>query len=144
MLSSNNDLIATSMDSFQGTQDGTARTCFGAENAQLSWEVVGGVFIVRFKGYRMAEEHRRLLEQGAVSSAPEWRWLERRNEATRFPTDFGLLSIADGAVESIKVLSVLNPTSHSTSACQKSVTPARGILDSLAVLSAEASSPNLP
>ena len=70
---------------------------------QLSWEVVSGVFIVRFSEYRMAAEHRQRLEQEAGGSRQQWDWLDRRNKAADFPTDFGLVSIAQNATEVTKV-----------------------------------------
>jgi membrane-bound transcription factor site-1 protease len=54
--------------------------------------------VVRFVGYRHAEEHREYLQaglQGAGPPAESWRWVERRNPAAAFPTDFAVLEIRD-------------------------------------------------
>jgi len=56
--------------------------------------------VVRFLEYRRAEEHREYLDaglRGAVTPAPAaaWRWVERRNPAAAFPTDFAVLEIRD-------------------------------------------------
>ena len=70
-----------------------------------------GEYIVRFREYRMAAEHRAALEAalgsaggaGAGSSAGAWQWVERANQAAAFPTDFGLLRISFADVEAVKV-----------------------------------------
>ncbi|KAL6606697.1 hypothetical protein ACP70R_042350 [Stipagrostis hirtigluma subsp. patula] len=57
-------------------------------------------YVVRFLEYRRAEEHREYLEAGlrggAALPAASWRWVERRNPAAAFPTDFAVLEIRDG------------------------------------------------
>ncbi|KAI4377106.1 hypothetical protein MLD38_014791 [Melastoma candidum] len=56
----------------------------------------GGIrnYIVRFTQYKPADHHRDYL----TSSSPRgWSWIDRRNPASEFPTDFGLISIEDGA-----------------------------------------------
>ncbi|XP_042498714.1 subtilisin-like protease SBT6.1 [Macadamia integrifolia] len=50
-------------------------------------------YIVRFLEYKKAEEHRIYLEENVRLSG--WEWIERRNPAASFPTDFGLVSIED-------------------------------------------------
>ncbi|KAJ4958200.1 hypothetical protein NE237_025311 [Protea cynaroides] len=50
-------------------------------------------YIVRFIEYKKAEEHRIYLEESIWLSG--WEWIERRNPAASFPTDFGLVSIED-------------------------------------------------
>jgi membrane-bound transcription factor site-1 protease len=58
-------------------------------------------YVVRFVEYRLAEEHREYLGAGlrgaAAAAAPvaSWRWVERRNPAAAFPTDFAVLEIRD-------------------------------------------------
>lgn len=55
-------------------------------------------FVVRFVEYRHANEHREYLEaglRGAALPAESWRWIERRNPAAAFPTDFAVLEIRD-------------------------------------------------
>jgi len=58
--------------------------------------------VVRFLEYRRAEEHREYLDAGlrggaaaAPAPAAAWRWVERRNPAAAFPTDFAVLEIRD-------------------------------------------------
>ncbi|TVU12412.1 hypothetical protein EJB05_46056, partial [Eragrostis curvula] len=62
--------------------------------------------VVRFVEYRHAEEHREYLEAGLRGAAPpaeSWRWVERRNPAAAFPTDFGVLEIRDAHREAVLV-----------------------------------------
>jgi len=54
-------------------------------------------YIVRFLQYRLAEEHRAYLESGVRSDG--WEWIERKNPAAKYPTDFGLVSIQEVAIE---------------------------------------------
>ena len=51
-------------------------------------------YIVRFLEYKTAEDHRSYIEN-KIGWLSGWRWLERRNPAASFPTDFGLLAIED-------------------------------------------------
>lgn len=51
-------------------------------------------YVVRFLEYRKAEDHRAFLEEN-LGSFGGWRWIERRNPAASFPTDFGVLEIDD-------------------------------------------------
>ena len=69
----------------------------------VSWEAVEGEFIVRFREYRMAAEHRAALEAGLRPDAAGWQWVERHNQAAQHPTDFGLLRISLADVEAVKV-----------------------------------------
>uniref|UniRef100_A0A2P2J411 Uncharacterized protein MANES_16G115100 n=2 Tax=Rhizophora mucronata TaxID=61149 RepID=A0A2P2J411_RHIMU len=48
-------------------------------------------YIVRFKEYQKAEDHRKYLESRVKSGG--WGWIERRNPAMRYPTDFGVVAI---------------------------------------------------
>ncbi|XP_065848954.1 subtilisin-like protease SBT6.1 isoform X2 [Euphorbia lathyris] len=48
-------------------------------------------YIVRFKEYRKAEHHREYLESKVKSAG--WQWVERRNPAMKYATDFGLVEI---------------------------------------------------
>uniref|UniRef100_A0A0E0DXF0 Uncharacterized protein n=1 Tax=Oryza meridionalis TaxID=40149 RepID=A0A0E0DXF0_9ORYZ len=57
-------------------------------------------YVVRFVEYRPADEHRVYLEDGLRGAArpppaASWRWVERRNPAAAFPTDFAVLEIRD-------------------------------------------------
>ncbi|KAK1314323.1 hypothetical protein QJS10_CPA06g00676 [Acorus calamus] len=53
-------------------------------------------YVVRFRDYRRAEDHRSYLEEELGSGGGGgWRWIERRNPASAFPTDFGVVSIED-------------------------------------------------
>uniref|UniRef100_A0A0D9WM86 Uncharacterized protein n=1 Tax=Leersia perrieri TaxID=77586 RepID=A0A0D9WM86_9ORYZ len=57
-------------------------------------------YVVRFVEYRLADEHREYLEAGLAGAAEpppaaSWRWVERRNPAAAFPTDFAVLEIRD-------------------------------------------------
>lgn len=62
--------------------------------------------VVRFLEYRRAEEHREYLDAGlrggaAPAPAAAWRWVERRNPAAAFPTDFAVLEIRDAHREAV-------------------------------------------
>jgi membrane-bound transcription factor site-1 protease len=56
-------------------------------------------YIVRFLQYRLAGEHRAYLESGVPSDG--WEWIERKNPAAKYPTDFGLVSIQELAIERV-------------------------------------------
>jgi membrane-bound transcription factor site-1 protease len=62
-------------------------------------------YVVRFREYRPAEDHRGYLEdrlRGAASPpAGSWRWVERRNPAAAYPTDFAVLEIRDARREDV-------------------------------------------
>nr|CAD1836453.1 unnamed protein product [Ananas comosus var. bracteatus] len=45
--------------------------------------------------YRRAAEHRAYLEEEHRAPPGAWQWIERRNPAAAFPTDFGVLEIRD-------------------------------------------------
>ncbi|PKU76334.1 membrane-bound transcription factor site-1 protease [Dendrobium catenatum] len=49
-------------------------------------------YIVRFRDYRMTDDHHAYLEEN-LRFSEGWRWIERRNPALSFPTDFGVLEI---------------------------------------------------
>ncbi|CAM8938679.1 hypothetical protein QQ045_014903 [Rhodiola kirilowii] len=53
--------------------------------------------IVRFREYRLAEEHLEYLKGNVRAGG--WEWIERRNPAARYPTDFGLVAIQDSVRE---------------------------------------------
>lgn len=55
--------------------------------------------IVRFREYRLAEEHLVNLKRSVKEGG--WEWIERRNPAARFPTDFGLVAIEDSVREGL-------------------------------------------
>nr|AUS89414.1 SITE-1 protease [Sesuvium portulacastrum] len=48
-------------------------------------------YIVRFVEYRNAEDHRNYLTTNLKYTA--WTWIERRNPAVEFPTDFAVVSV---------------------------------------------------
>ncbi|XP_062090783.1 subtilisin-like protease SBT6.1 [Humulus lupulus] len=56
-------------------------------------------YIVRFLEYKRAEAHRDYLQLGLRS--PGWGWIERRNPASQYPTDFGLVWIEESAREGV-------------------------------------------
>uniref|UniRef100_A0A7N0TYX2 Uncharacterized protein n=2 Tax=Kalanchoe fedtschenkoi TaxID=63787 RepID=A0A7N0TYX2_KALFE len=55
--------------------------------------------IVRFSEYMLAEKHLVYLKENVRSGG--WEWIERRNPAARYPTDFGLVAIEDSAREGL-------------------------------------------
>ncbi|KAL5572655.1 hypothetical protein UlMin_022252 [Ulmus minor] len=56
-------------------------------------------YIVRFIEYKKAEAHREYLQSGLRLAG--WGWIDRRNPAARFPTDFGLVWIEESAREGV-------------------------------------------
>ncbi|KAK2985316.1 hypothetical protein RJ640_024312, partial [Escallonia rubra] len=48
-------------------------------------------YIIRFVSYKRAHHHKAYLEANVKSS--NWQWIDRRNPAAEFPTDFALVSI---------------------------------------------------
>lgn len=55
----------------------------------------GGRFIVRLHGYKPSHQHRQTLTGALGPEGQRWRWVDRHNAASAFPTDFALLEIAD-------------------------------------------------
>ncbi|MBA0764397.1 hypothetical protein Gotri_013753, partial [Gossypium trilobum] len=53
----------------------------------------------RFTEYKPASDHRSYLESNLRSDG--WEWIERRNVAAKFPTDFGLVSIEGSVKEAL-------------------------------------------
>ncbi|XP_047308533.1 subtilisin-like protease SBT6.1 isoform X1 [Impatiens glandulifera] len=56
-------------------------------------------YIVRFHDYKKAEAHKIYLEESVRVSG--WKWVERKNPAAKFPTDFGLVEVDNGVQESL-------------------------------------------
>lgn len=59
-------------------------------------------YIVRFVEYKKSQDHRDYLARNL--GFEDWKWIERRNPAAKFPTDFGLVSINDEDDDKRKVL----------------------------------------
>lgn len=59
---------------------------------------------MRFHEYRMQDDHRDTVSEALSELPPEsFRWVPRRNRATKHPTDFGLLEIQPGSEAAVKV-----------------------------------------
>ncbi|KAG7555853.1 Peptidase S8/S53 domain [Arabidopsis suecica] len=56
-------------------------------------------YIIRFKQYKPAKDHRIYLESKVRSSG--WGWIERINPAAKYPTDFGVLWIEESGKEAV-------------------------------------------
>ncbi|KAH0723032.1 hypothetical protein KY290_005700 [Solanum tuberosum] len=54
-------------------------------------------YIVRFYHYKEAEAHWNYLQDNLKFKG--WQWIERKNPAARFPTDFGLVAIDESVKE---------------------------------------------
>ncbi|XP_012076700.1 subtilisin-like protease SBT6.1 isoform X2 [Jatropha curcas] len=54
-------------------------------------------YIVRFTEYKKVEHHRQYLESRLKSAG--WEWVERRNPAMKYATDFGLVAIEESQRE---------------------------------------------
>ncbi|KAK3128464.1 hypothetical protein QOZ80_6BG0462060 [Eleusine coracana subsp. coracana] len=90
--------------------NGVGRGGGGGGRAQ-TLDLPASRYVVRFVEYRHAEEHREYLEaelRGAAPPAESWRWIERRNPAAAFPTDFAVLEIRethrDAVVAAVRAL----------------------------------------
>ncbi|KAJ9548716.1 hypothetical protein OSB04_021259 [Centaurea solstitialis] len=58
-------------------------------------------YIVRFLHYKNAEHHKAYLHHNAMEASCSWEWIDRKNPASRFPTDFGVVAIDHDAVDSV-------------------------------------------
>ncbi|KAJ0745580.1 putative site-1 protease [Helianthus annuus] len=61
-------------------------------------------YIVRFTNYKHAHHHKKYLEHNTkkkLNASSNWEWIDRNNAASRFPTDFGVVSVDDEAVNSV-------------------------------------------
>ncbi|KAL1189201.1 Subtilisin-like protease SBT6.1 [Cardamine amara subsp. amara] len=56
-------------------------------------------YIIRFKQYKPAKDHRIYLESKVRSGG--WGWIERINPAAKYPTDFGVLWIEESGKEAV-------------------------------------------
>lgn len=88
-------------------QRAEGRTEHPAENAEESqWkyeaEPVSGQFIIRFRDYKMASDHKQAL-QNHLDKKQHWKFVDRNNPAARFPTDFALVEIDLEEADAIKV-----------------------------------------
>lgn len=62
-----------------------------------------GQLIVRFQSYKPAEDHKADLTAALAQAGGAWKWVDRQNAASVYPTDFALLEVADAVSDSIKV-----------------------------------------
>lgn len=62
-----------------------------------------GRLIVRFQSYRIAEDHKADLTAALAQAGGAWKWVDRHNAASFYPTDFALLEVADTVLDKIKV-----------------------------------------
>ncbi|CAM6083630.1 unnamed protein product [Calypogeia fissa] len=93
------DMESRSSPGEEGGADGTDRGDRDREGTVRAVGEVANEYIVRFNEYRHASVHRQALEQ--VLGTNGWNWVERRNPAAAFPTDFGLLRIQDDGREAL-------------------------------------------
>lgn len=66
-------------------------------------EPVSGQFIVRFRDYKMASDHKQALQEN-LPKRQHWKFIDRNNPAAKFPTDFALVEIDLDEAESVKVI----------------------------------------
>lgn len=96
-------------------------------------ETLASRYVVRFLEYRPADDHREYLEDG-LRPAWSWRWVERRNPAAAYPTDFAVLEIRDAHRDAVfeavralgRVRDVHPDTSHSRGALSADRAQRRG------------------
>lgn len=72
-------------------------------NSQWSHSDVLGRLIVRFKTYKSADNHKADLSAALAQAGGAWKWVDRQNAASLYPTDFALLEVADAVSDEIKV-----------------------------------------
>ena len=89
------------------TQVGTCRTW---NDQPEHSKATPDAYIVRFNVYKMAAEHRGDVTRCLGEGTGNWSWIDRNNRAMAYPTDFGLLQLAAGAMEA----SMVSP--HNTAA----------------------------
>ncbi|KAA8534974.1 hypothetical protein F0562_029977 [Nyssa sinensis] len=107
-------LSSTQIQNLTLTEPQTRSVSDPVINQEQQQERTRNTYIVRFVEYKKAEDHRNYLEQNVKLDG--WEWIERRNPAAKFPTDFGLVSIDDsiravlieefGKLERVKDVSV--------------------------------------
>ena len=75
-----------------------------AEESRWEYEAepVSGQFIIRFRDYKMASDHKQALESHLARSQ-HWKFIDRNNPAARFPTDFALVEIDLDEADMVKV-----------------------------------------
>ncbi|KAL9440630.1 hypothetical protein AB3S75_019324 [Citrus x aurantiifolia] len=56
-------------------------------------------YIVRFREYKTAEDHCSYLKSRITPDG--WKWIERKNPASKYPTDFGLISVEESAKQGL-------------------------------------------
>ncbi|KAJ0090834.1 hypothetical protein Patl1_13254 [Pistacia atlantica] len=66
-------------------------------------------YIVRFTLYKYADDHRSYLKSRIRSD--DWEWIDRKNPAAKYPTDFGLIwieeSVKERLIEEIEKLKLI-------------------------------------
>lgn len=62
-----------------------------------------GHLIVRFQSYKSADTHKADLAAALAQASGAWKWVDRKNAAALYPTDFALLEVADAVSDNIKV-----------------------------------------
>ncbi|KAK9211557.1 hypothetical protein WN943_000934 [Citrus x changshan-huyou] len=74
-------------------------------------------YIVRFREYKTAEDHCSYLKSRITPDG--WKWIERKNPASKYPTDFGLISVEEsakqGLIEEIERLNLVKDVSVDSS-----------------------------
>lgn len=77
--------------------DSPTSPTISASGLQRNQSSVSRNYIIRFIGYRKAEDHRKYLQETVKFVG--WEWIARKNPAANFPTDFGLVAIEDAKRE---------------------------------------------
>ncbi|KAJ6673660.1 MEMBRANE-BOUND TRANSCRIPTION FACTOR SITE-1 PROTEASE [Salix viminalis] len=81
-----------------------------SSRSPISQTLVTQNYIVRFKDYEKSDHHRRYLESRVKSDG--WKWIERRNPAMDYATDFGVLAIQKesviGEIEGLEMVKDVN------------------------------------
>ncbi|KAK3270783.1 Membrane-bound transcription factor site-1 protease, variant 2 [Cymbomonas tetramitiformis] len=95
----------------EGASGVFSRTATGHEGEQGQYRMDGSEYIIRFKQYKMQDEHRQNLAAAFEESLPEsvWEWVERNNPAKRYPTDFGVLRVDEAALKAVQAAVALIP-----------------------------------
>jgi hypothetical protein len=69
----------------------------------LEFSNVSNEYIVMFNSYMPHEEHQHILQDALVGMDNQWHIIKRNNAASKFPSDFALISVlGDGVVRLLK------------------------------------------
>ena len=87
-----------------------------------------GRLIVRFNTYNTAENHKADLTAALAQADGAWKWIDRQNAASLYPTDFALLEVADAVSDNVKVSHEDAMVPYSSTSCAASARRCKNLL----------------